>query len=158
MNQFCLGIIVAIGLTLPAFGQGVDPILGTWKMNADKSTFVGTTALKSDTYTFSGEGETLIDTVEIVDANGQTFKIVLRHIYDGMPHPTTGTPLYDSSTYTRIGNTINVVRSRAGKLVAVGQFRNCARQDADAYRGSNRRRRSAVSLRFGIRQTVAVMT
>jgi hypothetical protein len=24
MKQFCLGIIVAIGLTLPAFGQDVD--------------------------------------------------------------------------------------------------------------------------------------
>jgi hypothetical protein len=35
MKQFCLGIIVAIGLTLPAFGQGVDPLIGTWKLNLE---------------------------------------------------------------------------------------------------------------------------
>ncbi len=28
MKQFCLGIIVAVGLTLPAFGQGVDRLIG----------------------------------------------------------------------------------------------------------------------------------
>ena len=28
MKQFCLGVIVAIGLTVPAFGQGVDPLIG----------------------------------------------------------------------------------------------------------------------------------
>ena len=25
-------------LTLPAFGQGVDPLIGTWKLNVAKST------------------------------------------------------------------------------------------------------------------------
>jgi hypothetical protein len=35
MKQFCLGIIVAIGLTLPAFGQGAslkDQLVGTWEL------------------------------------------------------------------------------------------------------------------------------
>jgi hypothetical protein len=39
MKQFCLGIIVAIGLMLPAFGHGVDPYIGTWKLNLEKSTW-----------------------------------------------------------------------------------------------------------------------
>jgi hypothetical protein len=38
-----------------------------------------------------------------------------------MPHPTAGSPDYDSTTYTRIGNTINSVRFRQGKAVEVGQ-------------------------------------
>jgi hypothetical protein len=42
-------------------------------------------------------------------------------MYDGQPHPTTGSPDYDSTTYTRIGNTINRVRFRQGKAVDVGQ-------------------------------------
>jgi hypothetical protein len=37
MGKFCLGIIVAISLTLPAFGQGIDPLLGKWKVNVEKS-------------------------------------------------------------------------------------------------------------------------
>jgi hypothetical protein len=36
MNQLCLGIIIAASLTLPAFGQGVDPMIGTWKFNVAK--------------------------------------------------------------------------------------------------------------------------
>ena len=120
MKQFCLGVVVAAGLTLPVFGQGVDPLLGTWKFNPEKST--GTGLVRSGTLTWTGEGQNLIDTAEGVDGQGQAFKVVFRHIYDGMPHPTTGVnPAYDASTYTRVGNTINVVRFRQGKVVEVGQ-------------------------------------
>jgi hypothetical protein len=70
MKQFCLGIIVAIGLTLPAFGQGGDPVIGTWKLNLEKQRI----------------------------------------------------PTYDSTIYTRIGNTINAVRFRTGKPVEVAQI------------------------------------
>jgi hypothetical protein len=105
-------------LTFPAFGQGVDPLIGTWKLNVEKST---SPLFKSLTLTWSGEGLNFISTVEGVDLQGQAVKVVVRHIYDGMPHPTTGTPDYDSSTYTRIGNTINWVRFRQGKTVEVGQ-------------------------------------
>jgi hypothetical protein len=120
MRQLGLGVVVAIGLTFPAFGQGVDPVIGTWKLNVDKSTST-VPLFKSITLNFAGEGQNLTDTVEGVDAQGQPFKVIYRHIYDGMPHPTTGIPDYDSSTYTRIGNTINAVRFRNGKAVLVSQ-------------------------------------
>jgi hypothetical protein len=55
------------------------------------------------------------------DAQGRAYKIVFRHIYDGMPHATTGIPTYDSTIYTRIGNTINAVRFRTGKPVEAAQ-------------------------------------
>jgi hypothetical protein len=90
-----------------AFGQGVDPLVGTWKLNVDRSTStasVGGRPFKSLTLTWTGEGQNFIDTVEGVDAQGHAFKVVLRHIYDGMPHQATGSQDYDSSTYTRIGN------------------------------------------------------
>jgi hypothetical protein len=121
MKQFCLGIIVAAGLALSAFGQGVDPLIGTWKFNPAKSTATGQWQLaKSQTNIWSGEGQNLIDTTEGVDAQGQPFKVVFRHIYDGMPHPTTGSPDVDSSAYTRNGNTITTVRYKQGKIVEVG--------------------------------------
>jgi hypothetical protein len=104
-------------------GSGVDPLIGTWKANLEKSTWAGSlTAPKSQGYTFTGEGQTFTNTIEGVDAQGQPFKIIVRHIYDGMPHPSTGTPLFDSSTYVRIGNTINSVRHKAGKIVNIGQM------------------------------------
>jgi hypothetical protein len=124
MKRFCLGVVIAAGLTLPAFGQGVDPILGTWKVNLEKSTYNGTffEGMKSSIHTYTGEGQNFTNTIEMVDAQGQTSKSIFRHIYDGMPHPTSGSPDYDSSAYTRVGNTINAVRFRQGKAVEVAQL------------------------------------
>ena len=121
MKRLGLGIAVAIGLTLPAFGQGVDPLIGTWKLNLEKSTFTGLAPPKSVTATWAGEGQTLAVTAEGVNAQGQPFKIILRHIYDGQPHPITGTPDYDSNIFHRIGNSINGVRFKNGKVVEIAQ-------------------------------------
>jgi hypothetical protein len=117
-----LGIIVAISLSLPAFGQGVDPLIGTWKLNLEKSTSIGIPLNRSGTITSIAEGQNFIDTVEGIDAQGQPYKAVYQHTYDGMPHPTTGNANYDATTYTRIGNTINGVRFKQGKTVEVTQL------------------------------------
>ena len=108
-------------LTLPAFGQGAGPLVGTWKINLEKSTWSGPPAVKSQTITFTGEGQNFINTAEGVGAYGQPFKVVLMHICDGQPHPVTGSPFYNSNTFTRIGNTINAVRYKDGKAVEIGQ-------------------------------------
>jgi hypothetical protein len=107
-------------LTLPAFGQGVDPLIGTWKLNVDKSTSTAPFP-KSLTLTISGEGQSRTLTAEGIDGQNQPYKIVTQHIYDGMPHPSTGDPNTDASAYARIGNTVNVVRFKNGKPVDVGQ-------------------------------------
>jgi hypothetical protein len=107
-------------LTLPAFGQGVDPLIGTWKLNLEKSK--STEPLpKSQIATWAGEGQNFAVTVNGVDAKGQPFKFVFKHIYDGMPHPQTGAANADTSAYARIGNTINIVRFKNGKPVNVSQ-------------------------------------
>ena len=44
MKQFCLGIIVAIGLTFPAFGQGAslkEQLVGAWALVSCKSELPG---------------------------------------------------------------------------------------------------------------------
>jgi hypothetical protein len=114
-----LGIIVAIGLTLPAFGQDVDPLIGTWKFNPEKSTSIGPLA-KSAVNTYAMEGQNIVNTIEGIDAQGKPYKTILQHIYDGMPHPIIG-GTFDATAYTRIGNTINLIRFRQGKAVEVGQ-------------------------------------
>jgi hypothetical protein len=121
MRRIILACALAGILSVPAFGQGVDPLIGTWKLNLEKSTYIGIQPPKSQTNTWSGEGQNFINTVEGVDGQGQATHVVFRHIYDGMPHPTTGNPNYDSTAYTRVGNTINGVRFRQGKPVEVNQ-------------------------------------
>jgi hypothetical protein len=100
-----------------------NPLIGTWKLNLAKSKYMGAPPPRSATPNFSGEGQNLVDNVETVDAQGQTIKTVLIHIYDGKPHPSTGAAggLYDASAYARIdANTVDFVRSKDGKAVQTG--------------------------------------
>jgi hypothetical protein len=90
------------GLTLPAFGQDVDPMIGAWKL-LDKSMFIGTPASKSETLIIAGEGQNRTNVLEAIDSQGREIETVMMHIYDGMLHPTTGTPNFDVSTCTRTG-------------------------------------------------------
>jgi hypothetical protein len=111
--------IAAVIVASPAFGQGVDPLVGTWKLNLEKSTFIGTPAPKSETLIIAGEGQNRTNILEGIDSQGREGKVVMMHIYDGMPHPTTGTPNFDASAYTRTGNTINITRFKKGTVVTI---------------------------------------
>jgi hypothetical protein len=120
MSRIILACALAGILSVPAFGQGVDTLIGTWKMNLEQST--STTPLpKSETIVFTGEEQNLIATVEGVSPQGTPYKHVVSHIYDGKPYPVTGNPLYDTSVFTRVGNTINRTTFRNGKAAIVGQ-------------------------------------
>jgi hypothetical protein len=125
-------ILLAIGLssfcltasTLPGIGiaEG-NPLIGTWKLNLEKSKFSPGPGPRSSTLNFVADGANLTNTAEAIDAQGQATKTVYTHIYDGKPHATTGVPggLFDSTTYTRIdARTVNWVRSKDGKAVQTG--------------------------------------
>jgi hypothetical protein len=120
MRSVLLATTALSVIATSALGQGVDPLVGTWKLNLEKSTSTFP-MFKSATLAITGEGQNRTLTAEGVDPNSQPFKVVYQHIYDGQPHPTTGNPDYDSSTYTRIGNAINGVRFKEGKPAEVMQ-------------------------------------
>jgi hypothetical protein len=123
MKQLGLGIIVAIGLTLPAFSQSANPLLGTWKLNVEKSTFF-TPAPKNGMATWAPDAQGVLkNSGGGIDAQGQEYKFTFTHIWDGKPHPVTGTPLFNEDTYDRINtNTLNFVRSKDGKPVQMGSL------------------------------------
>lgn len=98
-----------------------SPLIGKWKLNLDKSKFSPGPPPKSQTLNFEGAGQDLRDTAETTDAQGQATKIVFMHIYDGKPHPTTGNPIFDTTTYTPVDTYhVNWLRSKAGKAVQTG--------------------------------------
>jgi hypothetical protein len=71
---------------------------------------------------FDRGGAKFHDTVEGISAQGQPFKLVFQDILDGVPHPATGSPDYDSIAFTRFGNTIDEIRFRQGKAVQIAHI------------------------------------
>lgn len=96
-------------------------LIGSWKLNLAKSKFSPGPPPKSQTLNFEGAGQDLKNTADTVDAQGQVIKVVFMHIYDGKPHPTTGNPLFDATTYTRLDDHhVKWVRSKADKPIQTG--------------------------------------
>ena len=123
-TAFMLTGMTLLGLAIAAspqvsFAQS-SPLIGTWKQNLDKSKLVGPPP-RINTLTYTQDGQNIRGTNQTIDAQGNSTTVVLMHIYDGMPHPTTGSPVWDASAYTRVdANTIILSRFKAGKLVAIG--------------------------------------
>lgn len=100
-----------------------DPLNGTWRFNAQKSTFPPGQAPRTGTVVFQGEGTNHRSINDFVDSQGRNIRAVLKHIYDGLAHPSTGSPFFDASTYTRIDvNTIIFSRLKEGRLVGIGSL------------------------------------
>jgi len=111
---------VACSFPQASFAQS-SPLIGTWKLNLEKSKFTPGTAPRSQTATFQQDGQNIKNTNQTIDAQGNAMTNVFLHIYDGQPHPTTGNPLYDTSAYLRLdGNTIVLSRFKGGKVIQIG--------------------------------------
>ena len=112
--------LVACTFPQAAFAQS-SPLIGTWKLNPEKSKLAPLTAPRSQTATFQQDGQNIKNTNQTIDAEGNVTASVLLHIYDGQPHATTGNPLYDASAYLRLdANTVVYSRFKGGKLVQIG--------------------------------------
>jgi len=119
MAMLCLAFIFATALPEAGLAQS-NPWLGMWKLNLAKSTYPPGQAPRSSTYNYQVTGANLTNTVETVDAAGNTTKTVNPHIYDGQVHTLPSNPNADARMYTRVdANTVISASLRAGKLVNV---------------------------------------
>lgn len=116
-----LSSILMFGPAIAAFSQpgfaqtNVTPS-GIFQLNVAKSKFPGA-ALKSQTVYFEGQKAVVVG----IDAQGNGRAVVFEVGDDGKPHPVTGFPPYDSSTYTRVdAHTVNFTRFKDGKVVQTG--------------------------------------
>lgn len=113
-------VLFAIAVSPQVTFSQSDPMIGTWQLNLAKSKFSPGPPPRSLSHTLQGEGENRKFTTASVNAAGIPGGIATMHIYDGMPHPSTGSPNFDATAYTRIdANTIILSRLKAGKLVQV---------------------------------------
>jgi len=116
---------ITLGLTVAAFPQvcfaqsNLED--GIWQLNVGKSKFSPGLPPKSATLYIRGEGQNRRLTAVTIEADGNPTTLVTMRIEDGQPHPSTGSPDFDASTYTRVdAYTLNISRTKAGKVVATG--------------------------------------
>jgi len=114
MKRLGLGIIIAVGLTLMAFGQAVNPE-GIYQLNITKSTIRGP-ANKGVTLSYTGDEFIAVG----FDANGKPITGGGAVIGDGKSRPQN-TFNSDATTYTQVDPyTISISRTKAGKVVEAG--------------------------------------
>ena len=114
-----LGLAMA---TLPQLGFAQSsPLIGTWKLNLDKSKYSPGPPPRSNTLYWTQDGQNIRDTNQGTDAQGNPTTGVITINFDGQPHPSTGFPNWDAVALTRVdAETFIFARLKAGRLVATG--------------------------------------
>jgi len=107
---------------LPRIPLAQSELLGTWKLNVEKSKFNPGPAPKSSVLTYEAAGEATKVTNEGVNAQGNPTKSVFGPFAnDGKPSPVTGVPDFNESTYKKVNDTtVEFVRLKDGKEVQRG--------------------------------------
>jgi hypothetical protein len=123
-----LGTLITIGSAAIAAGTAADPVVGTWKLNAAKSTFSAGPALKSQTRIYSQSAQGITLNMKTVDADGKEIKSQTTYQLDGKDYPVTGVAAYDSLSGKQVdSNTAEFTLKMAGK--AVGKTRRTVSKD-----------------------------
>jgi len=100
------------------FAQTNDPILGTWELNAAKSSFKLNPPAKSETRTFTLVGQETKVTSTTVTMDGKTEKSAWTLVYDGKDRPITGSDVADALSVTRTDlYHATAVNKKNGKVV-----------------------------------------
>jgi hypothetical protein len=116
MNKFLsslfLGSLIAIGGAAVAAAASADPVVGTWKLNATKST----PATGSETRTYSQGAQGISVEINTVGADGKTTTQKTTYHLDGKVYPATGAAGFDSlSAKQTDANTADFTLMKAGK-------------------------------------------
>jgi hypothetical protein len=117
---FVFGSILALTLSVAHAASPDNPILGTWKLNADKSKFTPGPAWQSQirVYKATPAGVSVIWTG--VDANGEKMQVSYTYKYDGRDYPMTGSASYDTLNAVRVDAwTVRSEEKRNGKTVGI---------------------------------------
>ena len=115
IKLFAAAILVGlVGST--ALAQSPDPLVGTWKLNAAKSTGL---SYKSGTSKIEAAGAGVKFTVELVGTDGSVNKWAFTANYDGKDNRVTGkSPYGDAVAVERVDpRTIRLTSKLAGKVM-----------------------------------------
>jgi hypothetical protein len=93
MKQTLLAVLaLAVCLVVPTLMKAdTNPVVGTWKINLEKSTYPTGMAPKSLTRTITADGDNVTYSFEGTAADGSALKYSFTVKYDGKDYPITGT-------------------------------------------------------------------
>jgi hypothetical protein len=120
LRALLVGSVMAFGAGAVALaGDAADPVVGTWKINLEKSKFSPGHAVKSQTrvYTQSKDGITV--KADGMGADGSALSQRCTYKYDGKDYAFTGAPTFDTLSLKQVdGHTVDSIQKKAGKAVA----------------------------------------
>ena len=115
-TSLVVAFVVALGMPV----QVADaPGMGTWKLNAEKSTFSPGPAPKSIVTKFAPAGDGVKWSAERVAPDGKSSVATYDAKYDGKDYPLTGSPNADAIVLRRIdAHTSERQNKKGGKVVS----------------------------------------
>jgi hypothetical protein len=87
--------VLALGLVSVASAAAPDPIIGTWKMNAAKSTFKSGPAFTAQTRTYSQSDKGITVAIKGM-SGGKEMSTSATYMLDGKDYPVTGNADWDT--------------------------------------------------------------
>lgn len=125
MNRVHVVVVACVvaGLSSVAVAQ-TDPHVGTWKMNAAKSSFTPGPGPKALTLVYTADGGNLVAFIQGTDAEDKPVnpdKNKQTIITDEKDHTTPGNQNWDTTSWKRVNaRTFEITRKKAGKVVQTG--------------------------------------
>jgi hypothetical protein len=113
-----LSILFLVAIATFAAGQASDPVVGNWQLNVAKSKYTPGPGPKSETRTYTANGQA---SAKGVDAAGKATSTSWTILYDGQDRPLTGSPDADMLSLKRIDPYhVEFTQKRGGKVVMTG--------------------------------------
>ena len=141
MNSILRKLILGMGFAVLAVSisfvsaQSSNPLMGTWKLNVEKSKFSPGPAPKSQTVKMEPAGEGVKFTSSGINADGSPSAVEYTANYDGKDVPIKGSPAADSVSLKKI-NALTTERTdkKGGKVVQTVRRENA--KDGKSFTGT----------------------
>jgi hypothetical protein len=117
-----LAAVLAVAFGIAIAAQAADPLMGTWTLDAAKSSYKPGPAMKTATVVISGTASETKVAVDATMADGTPMKWGYTSAGDGKDVPVTGHPAYDMASVTLTGPlNRTIVYKKQGKVMATAK-------------------------------------
>lgn len=96
------GTILGLALSIAHSTASDDPVLGTWRLNVEKSKFIPGPGWRSQIRVYRSTPAGIAVTWTGIDANGEKMRVSYTYQYDGNDYPMGGSGSYDTLNAVRI--------------------------------------------------------